>query len=206
MGLGAFYPITEIGPSSPSGHLLTAGRTASQRGAAAYAAPHAGKPSPSHSLQGMAVSSLAAPRRTQAAAWGKGETCMLALNRDLIDFWLMPWSAFFRATCLWFTLDTQPIQGRPPEKEPPRWMRPLFLQRWVAQAVTTRLKANPSTTAYRFGKESESCWDAVAWLRYDWRILRQFNEDILLWIFGMEADRLLRIAQEHPSMVGQVQW
>ena len=131
---------------------------------------------------------------------------MLALNRDLIDFWLMPWSAFFRATCLWFTLDTQPIQGRPPEKEPPRWMRPLFLQRWVAQAVTTRLKANPSTTAYRFGKESESCWDAVAWLRYDWRILRQFNEDILLWIFGMEADRLLRIAQEHPSMVGQVQW
>ena len=37
---------------------------------------------------------------------------MLAVAPDLVSFWLMPWSEPFRAACLWFTLDTQPLRGK----------------------------------------------------------------------------------------------
>jgi hypothetical protein len=135
---------------------------------------------------------------------------MLSPYPAMIDFWLTPWSVPFRSTCRWFTLDTQPLQGRQhPDKEAPRWLRPLLLQRWVGKAIAARLAwlaAHPQARRYRYGVESEPCWDAVAWKRYEWRILREFTEDMLLWIFGMEVERLLRIAEEHPSLAGQGEW
>src|ERR1051326_4828267 len=132
---------------------------------------------------------------------------MVPVNAQAIAFWLSPWSKAFRSACLWFTLGTQPLQGRArPDKEAPRWLRPLFLQRWVGQAIAARLSAQPRTVAYRCGKESEPRWVDAAWARYEWRILREFNDEMLVWIFGMEVERLLRNAQKHPSMAGQVEW
>ena len=78
---------------------------------------------------------------------------MLAVAPDLISFWLMPWSETFRAACLWFTLDTQPLRGTQPDKDAPKWLRPLFLQRWVGQTVAAQLAwlgEHPEARRYRF--------------------------------------------------------
>ena len=83
------------------------------------------------------------------------------------------------------------------------------MQRWVGQTVAARLAwmaERPERAIYRYGRESEPCWEDVAWQRYQWRILHQFDDATLLYIFGMEVERLLRIAQEPPSLVGQVEW
>ena len=87
------------------------------------------------------------------------------INAIVIGFWLMPWSQAFRSACRWFTPETRPARGRVrPDKDAPRWLRPLFLQRWVGEAIAQRLQTHPQTTsAYRYGRESEPCWDAVAW-------------------------------------------
>ncbi|HLW03892.1 MAG TPA: hypothetical protein VKT82_34915 [Ktedonobacterales bacterium] len=131
---------------------------------------------------------------------------MLVVMAQFINFWLTPWSAPFRAACLWFTPDTQPLQGRKPNTLAPQWVRPFFVQRWVGEAIAARLAANPATTAYRFGHDSDPDWEAAAWASYPRAILRQLDEHLLLGIVGMEVERLLRIAQEHPGLVGQMEW
>ena len=101
------------------------------------------------------------------------------------------------------------MQGRKPNTFAPRWLRPLLLQRWVGQAIAARLAwldAHPHARRYRYGVESEPRWFDAAWASYERDILADFNEAMLLWIFGMEVERLLRIAEEHPSFVGQVEW
>ena len=110
---------------------------------------------------------------------------MLAVTTHFINFWLTPWSAPFRAACLWFTPDTQPLQGRKPNKIAPNWVRPFFAQCWVAEAIAARLAANPNTDAYRFGDDSTPDWEAAAWASYPRAILRQLNEQTLLQIFDM---------------------
>jgi hypothetical protein len=131
---------------------------------------------------------------------------LLRLWPDAIYFWIMPWSHSFRAACLHFTPDAQPVQGKCPDRYAPTWLRPLCLQRWVGQAIAARLAADPQTTAYRYGNESEPCWEAVAWVSYEWATLRELRERTLLWIFGMEVERLLRIAQEDPRLAGVAYW
>ncbi len=131
---------------------------------------------------------------------------MLLFTAHLINFWLTPWSDPFRAACLWFTRDTQPLQGHKPNKIAPNWVRPFFVQRWVGEAIAARLAANPDTDAYRFGRESEPAWDVAAWASYPGAVLRQLSEQTLLRVLGMEVERLLRIAQEHPCLVGQMEW
>ena len=135
---------------------------------------------------------------------------MLATIDDVLIFWLTPWSEALRGTCVWIERFGPPISGKKkPDDAAPKWLRPLCLQRWVAQAIAARLawiSAHPEQEAYRFGRESEPCWEASAWASYDWRCLRTFSEATLLWLFGMEVERLLRIMQEPPSLVGGVDW
>jgi hypothetical protein len=132
------------------------------------------------------------------------------LNTVVIGFWLLPWSQPFRALCRWFALDEQPLQGRAlPHQSVPRFVRPVLVQRWVAQAIAARLawlEAHPQEQPYRYGKESRPCWEDVAWKRYDWRILHQFDDAMLLWIFGMEVERLLRLTDADPRFVGAGRW
>jgi hypothetical protein len=127
----------------------------------------------------------------------------------IVDLWTMPWSRPFRAACRWFTLETQPMQGRKPNRFAPRWLRPLLLQRWVGQAIAARLawlEKHPRATRYHYRVESEPRWVDAAWASYEREILAEFSQAMLLWIFGMEVERLLRIAEEHPSLVGQEEW
>jgi hypothetical protein len=128
---------------------------------------------------------------------------------DLVSFWLMPWSAPFRHACVWVTRLGAPLQGKQPDKDAPNWLRPLCVQRWVGQAVAARLAwlaAHPEVDAWRFGHESEPAWVEAAYARYDWRCLRAFTDSLLLWLFGMEVERLARIAQEAPALVGSGEW
>lgn len=134
---------------------------------------------------------------------------MLVLTPEVVDFWMMPWSAPFRAACRWFTPETQPLRGRKSNQTAPRWLRPLFLQSWVGRTVAARLAwldAHPQAARYRYGRESEPRWVDAAWASYQRPILRAFSEARLLWMFGMEVERLLRIAEEHPSLAGGVDW
>ena len=134
---------------------------------------------------------------------------MLACAPVIVDFWMMPWSAPFRAACRWFTPETQPLRGRKPNDDAPTWLRPLFLQRWVGQAIAARLawlEAHPQAKRYRYDDESEPRWEEAAWASYERAFLRTFDEALLLWMFGMEVERLLRIAEEHPVLVGGTDW
>jgi hypothetical protein len=134
---------------------------------------------------------------------------MMAQLPVVVDFWTMPWSAPFRAACRWFTSETQPMRGHKPNRFAPWWLRPLFVHAWVGQAIAARLAwlaAHPQATRYRYGVESEPRWVDAAWASYQRCILREFSDAVLLWIVGMEVERLLRIAEEHPGLVGQVEW
>ena len=73
---------------------------------------------------------------------------------DLVDFWLMPWSEPLRNACCWIALFGAPLHGKKPDKDAARWLKPLFMQRWVGQAVADRLawvKAHPEAAGDRFG-------------------------------------------------------
>jgi hypothetical protein len=148
------------------------------------------------------------PLRRSGQSTNKEKTSMqLRLWPDAITFWTTPWSQPFRAACLRFTPETQPVLGQPcPDRYAPNWLRPLCLQRWVGQAIAARLAADPDTTAYRYKRESEPCWEPVAWVSYPRPILRSFADHTLLWIFSMEVERLLRIAQEDPRLAGVAYW
>lgn len=76
----------------------------------------------------------------------------------------------------------------------------------MGEAVAARLKADPQISVYRYGSESKPHWDASAWLPAQRFPLRRLSEARLLWAFGVEAERLLRIAQEHPCLVGDANW
>jgi hypothetical protein len=134
---------------------------------------------------------------------------MRATIDDVLVFWMTPWSKPLRDLSVQLTFMDPPISGKKPDEAAPKWLRPLCLQRWVARAIAARLawmSQHPECAPYRFGRESEPCWEAPAWASYDWRCLRALSEATLLWIFGMEVERLLRIMQEPPSLEGGVDW
>ncbi len=134
---------------------------------------------------------------------------MLCTNNQVVDFWCMPWSQTFRRANVWLERFGQPLTGKKADKYAPKWLRPLFVQRWVGETVARRLawmEGHPERAEYRYGRESEPSWEGITWLSEERGILRQFGDDGLLLLLGMEVERLLRIAQEHPSLVGQVEW
>ena len=128
---------------------------------------------------------------------------------DLMTFWLTPWSKPLREACVWVTRFGPPLSGKKPDTEAPKWVRPLFLQRWVAQAIAERLAwldAHPDLADDRFGQESETDWEHVTWTFAEPRCLRELCEATLLWMFNCEVERLLRIIQEPPTLVGSCEW
>lgn len=134
---------------------------------------------------------------------------MLATTDDLLVFWCTPWSKTLRSACVWIARFGPPISGKRPDSDAPNWLRPLLLQRWVAQAIAARLawmREHPERAAYRYGRESKPCWEAVSSVSYPRRCLRELCAETLLFLFGMEVERLLRIMQEPPALVGDLDW
>ncbi len=131
------------------------------------------------------------------------------LPTDLADFWVMPWSEPLRNACCWIALLGAPLQGKKPDKEAARWLKPLFLQRWVGQAVADRMawvRAHPEARGDRFGEESDPGWREEGWAPPERRCLRRLCEEELLRRVAVEAERLARIAEEAPALVGGGHW
>jgi hypothetical protein len=128
---------------------------------------------------------------------------------ELCDFWTMPWSDPFRAACCWVVLLGAPLQGSKPDTDAPGWLRPLLVQRWVGQTIAARLAwlgAHPEARATRFGDEAQPIWLADGWVDHQRRWLRSQHDDMLLRLVAIEAERLTRIAQEAPTIVGSAHW
>ncbi len=126
---------------------------------------------------------------------------------DFLSFWFAAWSLPLRAACPWASAQARQCANR---KLPiPKWLAPQCLQRWVGEAIATRVawqQAHPAARAYRFGRRSEPCWSQTAALPYDQRVLHRLEEAALLWLWGMDLERLLRIVLTPAAEVGEDLW
>lgn len=129
------------------------------------------------------------------------QTCYRSL------FWRLPWSAPLRAALSW-QADPDQFPADAPIPVVPGWLRPLWVQRVVGQAVAERaawLEEHITLDPYRFGRESEPDWHETNLLSYG-RCLGRLNEEMQRWMLGMEVERLLRLVQLSPSELGQGAW
>jgi hypothetical protein len=79
----------------------------------------------------------------------------------------------------------------------------------VGQAVFARaawLEEHPSAAPYRFGNDSDPCWSRTAQQPYARPSLRALSDAGLIWSLGMEVERLLRLTQTSPALLGQCAW
>jgi hypothetical protein len=123
-------------------------------------------------------------------------------------FWLLPWSAPLRAAAGWLSELAWPDSASPVPAAP-RWLRPLCVQRMVGRAVAERarwLKQHPCLNPYRFGDDSDPGWDETTLLTYDRRCLRDLSEASVRWLFGVEVERILRLIQTSPALLGEGAW
>jgi hypothetical protein len=132
---------------------------------------------------------------------------------DLAAFWSAPWSVPFRAACRWLAPDAQTRVS--PDAQPPAWLRPLCLQRWVGQAIAARLawmRAHPAAALYRYsgsfdeGDPSIPYWADMATSSYTRLWLQHQEDDALLWRWNVEVERLLRVSEAPPCLVGENDW
>ena len=132
---------------------------------------------------------------------------------DLAAFWAAPWSVPFRAACRWLT----PEQKRTVSADvhSPAWLKPLCVQRWVGQAVARRLAwmgAHPEAALYRYSGPSDAgdpsipYWAEMATSSYTPLWLHHQEEEALLWRWNVEVERLLRISEAPPCLVGADDW
>jgi len=134
---------------------------------------------------------------------------MLATIDDLFAFWLTPWTKTLRDLSVQLTFMDPPISGKRPDKDAPRWVRPLCLQRWVSQAIAARLawmQAHPTQAAPRFGAASETRFEGCAAEPPRRRCLRGKRDEALLEQFSTTVERLLRLLSEPPKLVGEMDW
>jgi hypothetical protein len=134
---------------------------------------------------------------------------MLATADDLSWFWWSPWTAPLRSACIW--LKRQPPTVERPATLPsaPRHVRPLCVQRWVGQAVAERLvwwRRHPDALPYRYHDESLPRWSTSTIDSRQLRCLRVISEAAILLDWRVEVERLLRIAEAPPALLGEADW
>lgn len=132
---------------------------------------------------------------------------------ELASFWSAAWSVPFRRACRWLTPDAK--SNVSPDAQPPRQIAPRCVQRWVGQAIEARLawmRDHPEAAAYRYSgpydvcDPSIPCWTDRADVPYDRRALRKNPEEQLLWRWNVEVERLLRVSEAPPFLVGADDW
>jgi len=132
---------------------------------------------------------------------------MVITSDDLVSFWSSAWSVSSRSACRWLSpeVKTRVERGIPV----PRWLGPQFLQRWVGQAIQDRFtwqRAHPDAAAYRYPDDSAPCWEALAPVPYERGWVRDLEDDYFLRLWGYEAERLMRLLDVPPVLVGQDEW
>lgn len=124
-------------------------------------------------------------------------------------FWSQSWSAPLRASCRWLRRQPGPVVAPLPNLLAPGWLRPLCVQRQIAAAVQARLawrKAHPEAEPYWAYDWSGLHWDNEGWTPYKPRWLR---DESIAYITGrvyVEVERLVRLMQVPPSLLGEDLW
>jgi hypothetical protein len=132
---------------------------------------------------------------------------------DVAAFWSAAWSVPLRSACRWLApeVQTRVIPG----VKSPIWLKPFCVQRWVGQAIVDRLawmQAHPEAAAYRFsgpagvGDISLPCWTEPPSVVEAWREVHTEIEACLLWRWEVEVERLLRICEAPPALLGEDEW
>jgi hypothetical protein len=125
------------------------------------------------------------------------------------SFWSQSWSATLRSSCRWLRRDPAPVVPTIPEALAPGWLRPLCFQREVARAIRDRLawlRANPDQSAMLYLLESLPCWTAEDWTPYRRGVLRAWGDEWLVEQVQIEVERLLRIVDTPPALLGEEVW
>lgn len=122
------------------------------------------------------------------------------------SFWSSPWSRSLRAACVWLKRTPAPVVPDTPDRLAPGWLRPLCLHRQIGWAIGARLawqRAHPDLAALRFPIDSTPCWTEIAWQPYPRRILRVMTDEWLLSFWLVELERLQRIIETPPELIGE---
>ena len=102
-----------------------------------------------------------------------------------------------------------PVVPPLPDALAPDWLRPLCLQRQLAKAVQARLawrKAHPKAPNYWAEKWTSPDWDQDAWTPYNVRWLHGYSVEGLTARFQIDLERLVRIMEVPPSVLGAAIW
>ena len=126
---------------------------------------------------------------------------------DIHSFLIAPWSLPIRRACphLSEQMHTHVI----PRAPTPRWVGPQCIQRWIAQTIATRLAwqaKQPGPVRYRFGRTSAPCWSQSTTIPHERKSFLKLDETDLLWLAGIELERLYRIARTPQAAVGETLW
>ncbi len=125
------------------------------------------------------------------------------------SFWSQSWSSPLRAACVWLKRVPAPVVPPIPDRLAPGWLRPLCFQREVARAVQARIdwmRRNPDQSAMLYTLDSLPCWSCEDWTPYGRGVLRTWSDEWLLEHFQMEVERLLRVVQAPPRLLGEEVW
>ncbi len=133
----------------------------------------------------------------------------IASTIPFVSFWSSPWAAPLRASCVWLTRVPAPVVPPTPDRLAPGWLRPLWVQREVGRAIRARLanmRQYASYTATLYAYASLPTWGAEDWRPYGRGVLASWSDERLLEHFQMEVERLLRIMQAPPALLGAEVW
>ena len=134
---------------------------------------------------------------------------MIADTLPYQSFWSSAWAAPLRRACHWLQREAAPDVPSVPDALAPGWLRPLCVQRLIGQAIAARLKrmrTHPDQTLFLFPEQAIPLWTPLAWEPYQPRTLHAGSNDWLTTQVLLEVERLLRILQVPPSLMGQEVW
>jgi hypothetical protein len=125
------------------------------------------------------------------------------------SFWSSPWSLPLRNACIWLKRVPAPVVPATPDALAPNWIRPLCLQRVIGRAIGARIRwmrEHPDQSAFLFPTDAIPLWTREAWTPFARSALRAWNEERLLLLFEIEVERLLRLMQVPPGLMGEEVW
>ena len=102
-----------------------------------------------------------------------------------------------------------PVVPATPDALAPGWIRPLCVQREIGQAIAARLawlRQHPDAAGYLYDDYTIPLWTRAGWTPFAQSALRAWSDEWLLLLFQVETERLLRILQAPPALLGEAVW
>ena len=83
------------------------------------------------------------------------------------------------------------------------------MQRWVGQAIAARpvwMRQHPDRATYLYPEYSIPLWTRAAWTPFARSALCLWSDEWMLELFQLEVERLLRLIQTPPALLGEAVW